>query len=355
MSKRTTEAGRVLLTGGCGFIGSHLVERLIAEGYAVLNLDLLTYAGNPENVASVEAHPAYRFVQADICDGAAFGALLAEWHPDVVFNLAAESHVDRSIDDAAPFLSTNILGVHALLEASLAHWRTLGADAQAAFRFIQMSTDEVYGSIAEGEFTEASSYQPNSPYAASKAAGDHLTRAYQVTFGLPTLIVHASNTYGPRQYPEKMIPHMITCALNDRALPVYGQGMQVRDWMYVEDLAGGLARVVAQGRPSAIYNFSGGQERQNIDTVRGICRLLDRLAPGEQPREAAIVFVTDRPGHDFRYAMSHARVSTELGWTPQTGFAEGLERTVGWYLEHLDWIEQVQGRGYRQERIGRGR
>ena len=343
---------RIIATGGCGFIGSHFVERLIANGYQVLNLDLLTYAGNMENLAGVAEHADYRFVKSDIRDGKAFESLLAEFQPQAVFNLAAESHVDRSIDDAAPFLTTNVSGVHALLEASLSYWRTLDSEARQAFRFIQMSTDEVYGSITEGCFTEESNYLPNSPYAASKAAGDHLTRAYQMTFGLPTVIVHASNTYGPRQYPEKLIPHMITSALSGRPLTVYGQGQQVRDWMFVEDLARGLERIVALGVSGEVYNFAGGDERRNIDTVKEICCILDRLMPGEKPYAETISFVTDRPGHDFRYAMSSAKATEELAWRPEIRFKEGLACTLRWYLDNHDWIDRVREKGYGRQRIG---
>jgi dTDP-glucose 4,6-dehydratase len=343
----------VLVTGGCGFIGSHFVERLIGEGFRVLNLDALTYAGDEINVRSVATHPNYRFVKGDIGDRELVADILNTHRPSVVFNLAAESHVDRSIDDAAPFLNTNIIAVHSLLEACLAYWRRLDDPLKAAFLFVQMSTDEVYGSINEGVFTEESNYAPNSPYAASKAAGDHLTRSYRVTFGLPTAIVHASNTYGPRQFPEKLIPHMISSALAGKSLPVYGQGRQVRDWMFVGDIAGGLEQVVRHGRAGGVYNFAGSQERENIKAVNAICELLDGLVPRKRPYAEAIQYVTDRPGHDLRYAMSHALVENLLGWKPQTGFERGLEATVRWYLENEAWISHIKARGYAGERLGK--
>ncbi len=266
----------ILVTGGCGFIGSHFVESLLAGGYRVINLDALTYAGDEINLQSVAGHPGYSFVKGDIGDRALVRGLLDQHRPSMVFNLAAESHVDRSIDDAAPFLRTNIMAVHDLLESCLAYWRA-GSDRPADFLLVQMSTDEVYGSIEQGLFTEDSNYAPNSPYAASKAAGDHLVRSYRVTFGLPTAIVHASNTYGPRQFPEKLIPHMISSALEGRSMPVYGEGRQVRDWMFVGDVARGLTQVAGRGQPGGIYNFAGGHEQMNIDTVKAICASLDRL------------------------------------------------------------------------------
>jgi dTDP-glucose 4,6-dehydratase len=343
----------VLVTGGCGFIGSHFVERLVGEGFRVVNLDALTYAGDEINVRSVAGHPNYTFVKGDIGDRGLVADLLKTHRPSVVFNLAAESHVDRSIDDAAPFLNTNIIAVHSLLEACLGHWRRLDDPLKAAFLFVQMSTDEVYGSIDEGLFTEDSNYAPNSPYAASKAAGDHLTRSYRVTFGLPTAIVHASNTYGPRQFPEKLIPHMISSALAGKPLPVYGQGRQVRDWMFVGDIAGGLEQVVRHGQAGGVYNFAGSQERENIKAVNAICALLDGLVPRKRPYAEAIQYVTDRPGHDLRYAMSHALVENLLGWKPQTGFERGLETTVRWYLENEAWIKHIKSRGYAGERLGK--
>jgi dTDP-glucose 4,6-dehydratase len=342
----------VLVTGGAGFIGSHVVERLIQSGHRVVNLDLLTYAGNLDNLATVADHERYAFVQGDICDGGLVKNLLAKHRPTIVFNIAAESHVDRSIDDASAFIETNVTGVYRMLEASLAYWRSLSDENKTKFRFIQMSTDEVYGSIAEGAFTEDSNYAPNSPYAASKAAGDHMVRAYATTYALPVILVHASNTYGPRQYPEKLIPHMIISALQSRPLPVYGQGLNVRDWMYVGDLARGLECVVMQGLPGEIYNFAGCDERRNIDTVRSLCMHLDRLTSATRPCESTITYVADRPGHDFRYAMAIDKVKRIFGWEPQTRFSEELPRVISWYLENRIWWQSILDRGYGAMRIG---
>jgi dTDP-glucose 4,6-dehydratase len=343
----------ILVTGGCGFIGSHFVESLVGEGYRVINLDALTYAGDEINLQSVVGHPGYTFVKGDIGDRELVARLLDRHRPAMVFNLAAESHVDRSIDDAAPFLRTNIIAVQSLLEACLVHWRAAG-DRSTEFLFVQMSTDEVYGSIEQGLFTEDSNYAPNSPYAASKAAGDHLVRSYRVTFGLPTAVVHASNTYGPRQFPEKLIPHMISSALEGKPLPVYGEGRQVRDWMFVGDVARGLMQVVRHGRAGGIYNFAGGHERMNLDTVKAICANLDRLVPRNSEYSTAIAYVADRPGHDMRYAMSSAEVERLFGWKPMTDFHNGLEMTVRWYLDNADWVRRLKARGYAGERLGRG-
>jgi dTDP-glucose 4,6-dehydratase len=354
MDDVNTRGSTILLTGGAGFIGSHLVERLIASGHRVVNLDALTYAGNPANLAALDGDDRHLFVRGDIGDRALVGALLARHRPRVVFNLAAESHVDRSIDKADPFIDTNVTGVYRLLEACLACWRGLDAAGQRAFRFIQMSTDEVYGSIAEGAFTEDSNYAPNSPYAATKAAGDHLTRAFGATYGLPVSIVHASNTYGPRQYPEKLIPHMIISALAGKPLPVYGEGANVRDWLHVGDLVRGLDQVVARAEPGETYNFAGGDEWKNIDTVRRLCAHLDAQAPAARSHAERISFVVDRPGHDRRYAMASDKVSRLLGWRPQLRFADGLPQTVSWYLENRAWWRNVLERGYEPARIGIG-
>jgi dTDP-glucose 4,6-dehydratase len=342
----------VLVTGGAGFIGSHVVERLLRAACRVVNLDLLTYAGNLNNLVAVAHHPRYRFVHGDICDRRLMHALLAEHQPDVVLNIAAETHVDRSIDNAAAFVDTNIGGVFHLLDCSTDYWRALNGDRRGAFLFIQMSTDEVYGSIAEGMFTEDSNYAPNSPYAASKAAGDHMARAYRMTYGLPTVIVHASNTYGPRQYPEKLIPHMIISAVNKRQLPVYGQGNNVRDWLFVSDLADGLERVVVAGAPGEVYNFSGGNERTNLETVQMICSHLSRLTAAGYPYESQITLVQDRPGHDLRYAMSIEKVARTFGWKPRTRFEDGLSATIAWYLANIDWYRAVLARGYDGVRLG---
>ena len=348
----TTQRETVLVTGGAGFIGSHVVERLVKSGYRVLVLDLLTYAGNPANLESVAGHHRYLFTQGNICDGTLVAKLLSAHQPSAILNIAAETHVDRSIDDASAFIKTNVEGTYRMLQAVLAHWRELPEASRADFRFIQMSTDEVYGSIAAGEFSEASNYAPNSPYAASKAAGDHLVRAYHITYGLPAIIVHASNTYGPRQYPEKLIPHMLLAATNGRPLPVYGEGKNVRDWMHVHDLVDGLERVMERGLQGEIYNFAGGNERCNIDIVKLICSHLTRLSPSPRDYKESITFVTDRPGHDLRYAMSNSKVKRELLWRPSTDFEDGLFDTIEWYLHNMEWCSAVLSRGYKGVRIG---
>ena len=344
----------VMVTGGAGFIGAHLVERLVRADYKVINLDLLTYAGNPANLSALDGDDRYVFVRGDIGDRGLVRSVLAKHQPQAVFNLAAESHVDRSIDRADPFIETNVAGVNRLLDVTLAYWRALDAARQQTFRYIQMSTDEVYGSIADGVFNEKSNYSPNSPYAASKAAGDHLTRAFGVTYGLPVSIVHASNTYGPRQYPEKLIPHMIISALAGKPLPVYGAGTNVRDWLHVGDLVRGLERVVAQGQPGEVYNFAGGDEWKNIDTVRALCAHLDRQAPAARPHAEKIAFVSDRPGHDQRYAMANDKVRRLFGWSPEIRFADGLLLAVSWYLDNRAWWQNVLDRGYEPARIGIG-
>jgi dTDP-glucose 4,6-dehydratase len=348
----TKKRETVLVTGGAGFIGSHVVERLIRSGCRVINLDLLTYAGNLANLESIAGNDRHLFVQGNICDAPLVAKLLSTHQPGAILNIAAETHVDRSIDDASVFLKTNIEGTYRMLEAALAYWCELPEASRAGFRFIQMSTDEVYGSIAVGKFTEESNYAPNSPYAASKAAGDHLVRAYHITYGLPAGVVHASNTYGPRQYPEKLIPHMFLAAMNGRSLPVYGEGKNVRDWMHVHDLAAGLERVVERGLTGETYNFAGGNERRNIDTVRLICSHLARLSPSPRDYEKSITFVTDRPGHDLRYAMSNTKVERELGWRPSNHFEDGLSDTIKWYLKNMDWCSAVLNRGYESVRIG---
>ena len=317
----------------------------------------LIFSPTPETLkilAAVSGHERYAFVRGNIGDRHLVGALLAKHRPSVVLNLAAESHVDRSIDDAGDFIDTNIAAVHRLLGVVLRYWKELRDDERQAFRFIHMSTDETYGSIAEGVFTEESSYAPNSPYAASKAAGDHLMRAFRVTYGLPTLIARASNTYGPRQFPEKLIPHMIISALSAKTLPVYGHGLNVRDWLYVGDLVRGLACVVAQGRPGETYNFSGKDEWQNIETVRRLCAHLDHCVPGTGSYADAIRFVGDRPGHDFRYAMANDKVSRDFGWQPLIRFDRGLPMTIDWYLANRPWWQAVLDRGYEPARIGSG-
>jgi dTDP-glucose 4,6-dehydratase len=342
----------ILVTGGAGFIGGHAVEWLVRAGFRVVNLDLLTYAGNLDNLAAVAGNQSHQFIQGDICDNKLVAKLLSEYQVDVILNMAAETHVDRSIDDAAMFIKTNVEGTYRLLEAAVEHCRSLPEKKRADFRFIQMSTDEVYGSTESDTFTETSNYAPNSPYSASKAAGDHLVRAYHFTYSLPTIVVHASNTYGPRQYPEKLIPHIILAALNRRPLPVYGEGKNVRDWMHVYDLVRGLERVVAQGMPGEIYNFAGCDERRNLDTVKLVRATLKELRPAAGDHESRIVFVKDRPGHDFRYAMSTAKVERTFGWKPSKPFDVGLSETVAWYLANGAWCRSVLERGYKVARIG---
>jgi dTDP-glucose 4,6-dehydratase len=347
---------RYLVTGGAGFIGSAVVRRLIRDTpHAVLVVDKLTYAGNLDALAPVAASPRYRFAQADIADPARMAALIGEFAPDVILHLAAESHVDRSIDGPDAFLHTNVVGTYVLLQAALAHWRTLTGDRQAAFRFHHVSTDEVFGSLGPaGLFDEQTRYQPTSPYSASKAAADHFVRAWQHTYGLPTLVTNCSNNYGPYHFPEKLIPLMILNALEGKPLPVYGRGDNVRDWLYVDDHAAALIRVAEHGTPGATYTIGGRSERTNLEVVRAICGLVDEMAPDPQrrPRAALITFVADRPGHDQRYAIDAAKIERELGWTPAETFESGLRKTVRWYLDNRAWWERVRTGVYRGERLG---
>ena len=351
-------AERILVTGGAGFIGSALCRHLIAEPAAVvINLDKLTYAANLDSLAPIADHPRYRFERADICDAGALRRLFSQYRPDAVFHLAAESHVDRSIDGPAAFIETNVVGSYLLLEAARYYWGGLSEAARNDFRYIHVSTDEVYGSLGtEGLFEEDTAYRPNSPYSASKAAADHLARAWHHTYGLPVIVTNCSNNYGPFQFPEKLIPLTIVNALAGKRLPVYGQGLNRRDWLHVEDHVRGLCLALAKGRPGAKYNFGGAAERSNIEVVRTICTILDRLhpAPANKPHERLIEFVTDRPGHDLRYAIDASRARSELGWSAQEIFETGLEKTVRWYLENRDWCERaLQGR-YGGERLGLG-
>jgi dTDP-glucose 4,6-dehydratase len=347
----------LLVTGGCGFIGSNFVRHLLGGGTGrVVNLDKLTYAGNPANLADVEDDPRYAFVHGDIGDEALVGRLLSEHAVDAVVNFAAESHVDRSIDSPEPFVQTNVVGTLRLLNATKRHWLGLAPAAKAAFRFLHISTDEVYGSLGPGDpaFTEATPFAPNSPYAASKAASDHLVRSYQHTFGLPTLTTNCSNNYGPYHFPEKLFPLVILNALEGRKLPIYGDGQQVRDWLYVADHCAAIARVLAAGRPGETYNVGGLNERANLDVVRLICSLLDARAPRPDGRPYAdqIEFVADRPGHDRRYAIDCGKITRELGWTPAESFESGLGKTVDWYLAHRDWCQEITSKRYARERLG---
>lgn len=337
---------RVLATGGCGFIGSALVRRLVGEGHEVLNIDALTYAGLPENVATVADRANYRFLQADICDAPAIHAAFREFAPEAVMHLAAESHVDRSIDGPAAFIRTNITGTGVMLEAALAHWRGLDGAAQDGFRFLHVSTDEVYGSLPDGgHFTEQSPYQPSSPYSASKAGSDHLVRAFGETYGLPVLITNCGNNYGPYQFPEKLIPVIIMNALAGKPLPVYGEGVNVRDWIHVDDHVAALWRAIEAGRPGETYLIGSRGAQRNIDLVRGICARLDALPEAAHaPHADLITFVQDRPGHDARYAIDPAKAEAELGWRPAISFDDGIDATIRWYLDNRDWIDAVHDR-----------
>jgi len=347
---------RYLVTGGAGFIGSALVRLLLREQAShVLVVDNLSYAGNLDNLAPVAHLPGYRFERADIGDAAQMAMLLAEFQPQVIFNLAAETHVDRSIDGPAAFLQTNVTGTFVLLQAALAHWTRLAEAERKTFRFVHISTDEVFGSLGEtGLFHEESPYQPNSPYSASKAASDHFVRAWHHTYGLPTIVTNCSNNYGPCQFPEKLIPVTILNALEGKPLPVYGRGENVRDWLFVDDHAAALARVAERGQPGQTYAIGGNAERRNIDVVREICRLLDEAMPssGGVRRERLISFVADRPGHDQRYAIDAGKIGRELGWRPAVTFEDGLAATVRWYLDNQPWWQRVRDGGYRGERLG---
>ncbi len=342
----------LLVTGGAGFIGSSLVRQLIAEtDWRVINVDKLTYAGNLESLAGLADHPRHIFSRTDICDRPALDTLFAEFKPAGVIHLAAESHVDRSIHGPGEFIETNIAGTYALLEAARAHWSVLDGDAKAAFRFHHVSTDEVFGSLgATGHFLESSPYQPNSPYSASKAASDHLVRAWHHTYGLPTVMTNCSNNYGPCQFPEKLIPLMIHNAVSDKPLPIYGKGDNVRDWLYVDDHARALRLVFEQGIPGETYNIGGHNERTNLEVVDTLCALLDELKPradGKRYREQKIS-VADRPGHDKRYAIDAGKIQRELGWTPQESFETGMRKTVQWYLDNPAWVAHVVSGEYRQ-------
>ncbi len=342
----------ILVTGAAGFIGSNFVlDWLEQHDEPVLNLDKLTYAGNPENLASLRDDPRHVFVQGDIGDRALLDRLLAEHRPRAVINFAAESHVDRSIHGPEDFIQTNVVGTFHLLEAVRAHWGSLDGEAKSAFRFLHVSTDEVYGTLGPGDapFTETTPYTPNSPYSASKAASDHLVRAYHHTYGLPVLTTNCSNNYGPYHFPEKLIPLMIVNALAGKPLPVYGDGMQVRDWLYVKDHCSAIRRVLEAGTLGETYNVGGWNEKPNIEIVRTVCTLLDELQPRAdgQPYSSQISYVKDRPGHDRRYAIDASKIHRELGWKPAETFDSGIRKTVMWYLAHPDWVAHVQSGDYR--------
>ena len=347
---------RVLVTGGAGFIGGNFIHHLVAHTEAeVANLDLLTYAGNPETLADIEGSPRYRFVQGDIADQVVVQQLIDDLRPDCIVNFAAESHVDRSIDGPADFIHTNIVGTYNLLDRALAHWRKLDDAGKAAFRFLHVSTDEVYGSLGDtGAFTEQTPYAPSSPYSASKAASDHLVQAWHHTYGLPTLTTNCSNNYGPYQYPEKLIPLMILNALDGKPLPIYGTGNNVRDWLFVEDHCRAIWHVVKNGIPGQMYNVGGNSEKTNLEVVDTLCTLLDELVPdaAHRPHAQLKKFVADRPGHDWRYAIDASKIRDQLGWLPQESFESGMRRTVQWYLDNRDWCEKVKEGTYEGQRLG---
>lgn len=344
-----------LVTGGAGFIGGNFVLAHAGRSARVINLDALTYAGNLDTLRSLDASADHRFVQGDIGDRTLLNALLSEHRPDAIINFAAESHVDRSIDGPAAFVQTNVVGTFTLLEASLAYWRGLDEAARNAFRFLHVSTDEVYGSLGDaGRFTETTAYAPNSPYSASKAASDHLVRAFHHTYGLPTVTTNCSNNYGPYQFPEKLIPLMIQKALENQPLPVYGDGRNVRDWLYVGDHCSAIHSVLGGGRVGEVYNVGGDAERENIQVVHALIERVDARRPRADGsrRDDLITYVKDRPGHDRRYAIDASKIQRELGWKPTESFESGLNRTVDWYLDHQDWCARIRDGSYRGERLG---
>ncbi|HAS6019489.1 TPA: dTDP-glucose 4,6-dehydratase [Vibrio vulnificus] len=352
---------KILVTGGAGFIGSAVIRHIINHTQdSVVNLDKLTYAGNLESLSDVAENSRYAFEQVDICDRAELDRVFAQYKPDAVMHLAAESHVDRSIDGPAAFIETNIVGTYNLLEAARAYWLTLEESVKARFRFHHISTDEVYGDLEDTDdlFTETTSYAPSSPYSASKASSDHLVRAWQRTYGFPTLVTNCSNNYGPYHFPEKLIPLMILNALDGKPLPVYGDGMQIRDWLFVEDHARALYKVVTEGEIGETYNIGGHNEKANIEVVKTICDLLEELRPnkpaGVESYESLITYVKDRPGHDVRYAIDATKIAQELNWTPEETFDSGIRKTVEWYLNNQHWWQRVLDGSYSLERLGGG-
>jgi dTDP-glucose 4,6-dehydratase len=355
MNKPSTGTELLLVTGGAGFIGANFVLQAVADGLRVINLDKLTYAGNLDTLSSLKEAPVHTFVKGDIGDRELVAKLLTEHRPHAIVNFAAESHVDRSIDGPAEFVQTYVVGTLGMLECAREYWLGLEAAARDRFRFLHVSTDEVYGSLgAEGKFTEQTPYAPNSPYSASKAASDHLVRAFQHTYGMPTLTTNCSNNYGPYQFPEKLIPLIIQKALAGESLPVYGDGRNIRDWLFVGDHCGAIRRVLDVGRIGETYNVGGNAERENIAVVKTICALLDQrqpLADGRR-RESLITYVKDRPGHDRRYAIDSSKLQDELGWRPSQTFESGIAATVDWYLDHQPWVQRVLNGSYRMERLG---
>ncbi|ANY79534.1 dTDP-glucose 4,6-dehydratase [Microvirga ossetica] len=352
----STSSQRILVTGGAGFIGSAVARHLIADtDHQVLVLDKLTYAGNLDSLQPVANNPRYSFVRADILDASRMREVITSYRPDIIMHLAAESHVDRSIDGPGEFIQTNVVGTYTLLQAALGYWQTLSGLEKDAFRFHHISTDEVFGSLgAEGYFTESTAYDPRSPYSASKAASDHLVRAWHHTFGLPTVVSNCSNNYGPYHFPEKLIPLVILNALEGKPLPVYGDGSNVRDWLYVEDHARALALIALEGQVGEGYNVGGHNEKTNLEVVQAICAILDEITPDGRigPRQNLITFVRDRPGHDQRYAIDPTKIGRELGWVPQDTFETGLAKTVRWYLDNRPWWERIRSGVYRGERLG---
>ncbi len=348
---------KILVTGGAGFIGSAVVRHIIDQTQdSVVNVDKLTYAGNPESLATIDSNERYAFEQADICDAAAMARIFAQHQPDAVMHLAAESHVDRSITGPAAFIESNIVGTYILLEAARHYWTALTTDKKAAFRFHHISTDEVYGDLPHPDevpagselplFTEETAYAPSSPYSASKASSDHLVRAWLRTYGLPTLVTNCSNNYGPYHFPEKLIPLVILNALEGKPLPIYGKGDQIRDWLYVEDHARALYTVVTQGKVGETYNIGGHNEKKNLEVVHTICDLLDEIVPKQGSYRDQLTYVTDRPGHDRRYAIDADKISRELGWKPQETFETGIRKTVEWYLNNQQWVDNVKSGAY---------
>lgn len=357
---------KILVTGGAGFIGSAVVRHIISNTQdSIINVDKLTYAGNLESLVSIESSDRYVFEQVDICDRAELDRVFKRYQPDAVMHLAAESHVDRSITGPSDFIQTNIVGTYTLLEATRAYWNTLADDTKKAFRFHHISTDEVYGDLPHPDeqdgqscnealplFTEETSYAPSSPYSASKASSDHLVRSWLRTYGLPTIVTNCSNNYGPYHFPEKLIPLVILNALEGKPLPIYGKGDQIRDWLYVEDHARALYKVVTSGKVGETYNIGGHNEKQNIEVVNTICSILDSLVPKETPYVEQITYVTDRPGHDRRYAIDSSKMSNELNWQPEETFETGLRKTIEWYLTNQTWCKHVQDGSYQRERLG---
>lgn len=349
----------LLVTGGAGFIGSNLILKALGETpHRIINLDKLTYSGNLESLRDAEKNPRYEFIQADVADRKAVRSIIESRRPDGIMHLAAESHVDRSIDNAEDFMRTNIIGSYVMLEEAREYWKNLQKSDKSkadGFRFLHISTDEVFGDLGEKSaerFNENTAYSPSSPYSASKASSDHLVRAWHRTYGLPTLLTNCSNNYGPRQFPEKLIPLMIINALEGRTLPVYGQGAQIRDWLYVDDHADALLRVMESGKPGETYAIGGDSEKANIDVVREICARLDEKVPGKRPYSELIEFAPDRPGHDSRYAIDASKIKRELGWKPRENFSGGMDKTIDWYLANKDWWQNIRSGKYRGERLG---